>query len=231
MKAILFAIVLAGYSTLPLADTSKPPQFDRISLSASASENIANDILVATLFAQQEGDKPATLSEKINKAIKWAIAIAKKHPEIEVRTQAYSTQPVYNKNRVVGWRVKQSIELKSKNIPLLSKLIGELQEQLSVQSMAYQVSDDLRQTAEDRLIAQAIHAFEQRAQLVKTTMRRSGYQLVDMDINTANGPAPRPYIRSSALTTNAVAKSAPTIVAGSKKLTVNIRGTVQLSRD
>ncbi|MGV6827004.1 MAG: SIMPL domain-containing protein [bacterium] len=231
MKHWIVAITLISLSAIAIADDDKKNRIrDQVSLTAEATEQVDNDTIVAVLYAQQEGNDPTALAAKVNNAVQWAITQAGKHKDIEVKTQSYNTQPVYQKSRLSGWRVRQSIELKSQNTPLLSQLIGDLQARLSVQSVDYKVSDKLRLEVEDRLIAKAIAAFEARAKLVKKTMGREGYRLVDMNIMTSSPAIPRPQYRMAMAAEESVAK-APAILAGKRKLVVNIQGKIQLTRD
>ena len=230
MKHGLIVIAFLAANSLAFAGDKDELHYDQVSLSAESSENVENDTVIASLYAQQEGNDPTALSRKVNETIEWAISQAKQYPTIELKTLSYTTQPTYQKSRLSGWRVKQSIQIKSKNIPALSELVGKLQSRISVQSISYSVSDELRRSVEDRLITGAIKSFEARADLIGRTMDRKGYQLVDMDVMTANMPGPRPSMRMSAMSDSAVAK-APSIVAGTQKLKVTVRATIQLNRD
>lgn len=208
--------------------------YDRVSLSAEASEEIDNDTLVATLYTQQEGADAEQLAETVNQLIGDAVKRAKAVKEVKVQTLDYSTQPIYGKatfsgaGKLVGWRVRQSIRLESKDAPILSRLIADLQETLAVSNISYNVSPELRQSAQDKIISAAIANFNARAALISKEMGRSGYRLVDMSVNTS-GYAPRPYqVRALAMEAKAV-DTAPTLEAGTQLVQVNINGTIELN--
>ncbi|MCW8946519.1 MAG: SIMPL domain-containing protein, partial [Sedimenticola sp.] len=85
-------------------------------------------------------------------------------------------------------------------------------------------SPELRLQVQDRLTAQAIHAFKARADLVTKEMGRQGYRMVQMHINE-NGLSPRPYsMQGMALR----AEAAPAMEAGTQRLEVQINGTIEL---
>ncbi len=201
-----------------------PPTYDQVTLSVSAGESVENDTLIATLYAQREGNNPAQLAAQINKDINLAIQTVKQQPEIKVQTLEYTTNPIYRNNTISGWRVRQSIRLESKEATAISQVIGTLQESIYLGSTQYSVSPELRLQVQDRLTAQAIHAFKARADLVTKEMGRQGYRMVQMHINE-NGLSPRPYSMQG-MTLRA--EAAPAMEAGTQRLEVQINGTIEL---
>ncbi|MCW8946954.1 MAG: SIMPL domain-containing protein, partial [Sedimenticola sp.] len=114
-----------------------PPTYDQVTLSVSAGESVENDTLIATLYAQREGNNPAQLAAQINKDINLAIQTVKQQPEIKVQTLEYTTNPIYRNNTISGWRVRQSIRLESKEATAISQVIGTLQESIYLGSTQY----------------------------------------------------------------------------------------------
>lgn len=208
---------------------SDQPIFDQVSLSASASSEVANDVLTADLFAQAEGQEAQSLASEVNRKIAWGLEQAEKASEVSARTLDYRTQPVYRNSRVDGWRVSQSLRLESRDTDAISKLIGVLQKQLSVRSVNYTVSPEHRKDAEDRLIDEAIAAFSERAERVAAAFGKSGYRLVSVQVDTNDAlPSPRPYAaRAMAMSESAVAP--PTLDAGTSEIRVVVSGTIELT--
>lgn len=220
-RFILIAWIL--FSIPAIADTP-PPSYDRITFSASAGEAVDNDILIATLYAQQEGNDPTRLSSQVNRAITQAVATAKQQPEIKVQTLDYTTHPIYRKSTISGWRVRQSIRLESKNATAISQLIGSLQDSLQLGSTQYTVSPERRKRVQDRLTAKAIQTFRKRAELISREMGQPDYRVVQLHINES-GASPRHYaMKGRAL----MAEAAPTLEAGTQRLEVQINGTIEL---
>ena len=56
--------------------------YDRIHLSVSATAQLENDTMVATVSAQEEGSQAAELSALVNQRIRNALELVKKHPQI-----------------------------------------------------------------------------------------------------------------------------------------------------
>lgn len=219
-------LLVAGHSF-----AAEEANYDRISFAVSAEKEVENDVLTATLFASQTGQNTAELSDTVNKDISWAMAIAGTEGLIESRTLGYTTNPVYKNGRVDGWQVRQSIELKSKDSKVLSGLLGELQEKLRVQSIAYSISTQVRKTTEETLISEALASFKNRAAQVQANMERSEYRVVQLDIQTA-GDFPQPMFRgarSEAMMMSDAAPAAPNLNAGKQKVRVSVNAQIELS--
>jgi predicted secreted protein len=185
-----------------------------------------NDILVAVLFRELEGPAAGPLASEVNKTIADAIKRVKQVPEISVQTLDYRTQPIYQKERVTGWRVRQSIRLETRDAVKLSSLLGELQQQLGLDSIGSEVSPERMREAEDKLIASALKAFQQRADLVTRELGRTRYRIVTIRVET-NDSSPRPFYGA----TRAMAMEAaapPPIEAGEQPVHVTVSGTIEL---
>ena len=181
---------------------------------------------MAILYTQREGTDLPKLANEVNTAVSKAVTTSKKSPGIDVQTLAYQTIPLYDKQRLSGWRVRQSIRLESQDSTQLSKLIGALQSKLAVESMNYSVSPQKIREVEDKLITDAIDAFTKRAKLITQQFGRSNYRLVEIHISTAGTPVRPVQMRSTALAMEAVA--APVIEAGKQDIRITINGTIEM---
>ena len=134
--------------------------YDRIHLSVSASAQLENDTMVATVFAEEEGSNAAELSNIVNKRIRQGLDLVKTHAEIKHQTNAYSSNPIYSNNKIKGWRVRQSLRLESQDMTLMSDVLGKLQSDLALQSMQFTVSPESKNQEDEKLIDKALQAFE-----------------------------------------------------------------------
>ena len=80
---------------------------------------------------------------------------------------------------------------------------------------------------EEALTAEAIAAFQKRAEQVTRQLGRSGYRLVQMNINSS-GPPVRPMLMKASVAAMDAASAPPAIEAGSQTIRVSISGTVEL---
>lgn len=221
-----FLALLLLTLTLPVAAEPAAATYDRVRFSVSSGSEVANDTLVAVLYAQQEGPDAGRLAKAVNTLIGKAVARAKTDPAIQVQTLNYTTSPRYRKQELDGWRVRQSLQLRSPDAAALGKMLGELQQTLKVAGITYTISPASRRQHEERLIGSAIRAFGARAAAISREMGRSGYRLVEMNIGTGGQP-PRPRLMRTVgmAASNAVP---PTLEAGSQRIEVSIDGTIEL---
>lgn len=221
--ACLFTLLLAA----PAVAGGEPLTYDRISLSASAEREIANDIQVVVLRAQAEGRDTAALARDVNRRVRQAVDRAKGVAGVEVQTLDYQTRPVYRQQNLVAWRVSHAVRLESRDSTTLSALLAELQEGLNLVSLNYTVSPEARQQAEEALMAKALALFRQRAAAIVGQLQRPGYRIVHIDINTSSNGGRPPMMRAMAME-GAKADSAPVLEAGKQRLQVDVRGTIEL---
>jgi len=200
--------------------------YDQVSFSATAQAEVANDRLRAELYAQQEGDNASRLAAEVNRAIDWAVQEARRVDGVEVRTLDYRTHPLYRKQTLSGWRVRQAIELKSGDATVLSDLVGRLQQRLAVASVGYELSAAGRKAAESALIDEAVAAFRERAARVTRQFGRTDHRLVKVDIH-GGGQSPRPMLRA-AMSSAEASVAPPTLELGSQTVQITVSGTIEL---
>ncbi len=213
--------------SLPVLALAHEPtdHFDRVHLSASAQTQIENDTVIATIYAQEEGSDAVQLANLVNERINEAIKFVKQHDAIKLQTNNYSTIPVYHKNKITGWRVRQSLRLESQDMTLMSEVLGHLQQSLSLQGINFAVSPGLKNRTDDELISEALMVFEQRAKNITQQLRRKNYKIVDINVSTSvNHLARRNY--EAAVMASKVA--APSIEAGEQTIQVSISGQIEM---
>ena len=199
--------------------------YDRVHLSASAQTLVENDTVIATLYAQEEGSDAAQLANMVNGRISQAVKLIKQHDAIKLQTSSYTSNPVYYKNKQTAWRVRQEIRLESRDMVLMSEMLGQLQSTLALQSMNFAVSPELKNKTDDELISEALKVFEQRANNITKQLRRKNFKIVDINVSTsANHYARRSY-ELAAMASDA---KAPSIEAGEQTVKVTVSGQVEM---
>jgi predicted secreted protein len=199
--------------------------YDRVNLSASAQTRVENDTVIATLYAQEEGSDAQQLANMVNERINQAIKLVKQHDAIKLQTSSYTSNPVYYKNKRTGWRVRQDIRLESRDMVLMSEVLGQLQKTLALQGMNFAVSPELKNRTDDELISEALKVFEQRANNITKQLRRKNYKIVDINVSTSANHYAR---RSYELAAMASDVKAPSIEAGEQTVKVTVSGQVEM---
>lgn len=229
MKTVRYVVVVAAmllsFAAVAHDDVKN---YNQISLEASASADVENDTMIVSLYAQEEGTEAARLSHRVNSKINQALEKLKQHKTIKVETESYSTDPVYNKNKIVAWRVRQSIRLESRVIPLLSEVLGELQNDLRLNSISFDISREKREQQTAMLIDQALAAYKQRAIQITKALKKDGYKIVDMRVSTSASSSPYRFKAANAMLAEAAPVAAPEMAKGDKTLTVRVSGTIEL---
>ena len=211
-----------------LAHDDQPMLYNQIDLSASADQEIPNDLLIATLYTEHEGQRQAEVAERVNKTMVWALAQAKSVTGVTAQTTQYNTYPIYanNTTTISGWRARQAVRLEARDAKLLGDLIATMQERLVVESIGFEVSKGARDAAEATLTIQALAQFQVRAEQVASTLGHPGYRVVRLNLGTG-GEIPSPSARGALMM--AEKSTAPAqLEAGAQTMNVTVSGTIQL---
>jgi len=213
-------------TTLPACALAEDPirTYDRVEFSVAASASVATDTVVAYLSRQMEGENAATMADQVNKAVTQSVKQIKQIPDIKVETADYQTTPLYQDDRLVGWRVRQSIRLESSNLPKLSGVLGDLQQNLNLDGINYGVTPESMKRAEDALIEQALASYQQRAERVTHGLGRARYRIVALQI-TNNAMPVHPGMMAARPMAMA---EGPTVEPSERKVQVNVMGTIEL---
>lgn len=219
------AIALALTCACALAQERAEPLFNIVNLAAQAEREVANDTITAVLAVDSEGADPATLADGANRAMRDALGVAQGYPNVKARTLSYQTWPVYDKQRVARWRVRQELRLESRDFAQATELIGRLQSALVVAGMSVGLSPEARKQAENALILDALAAFHERAGIVRDAQKAKGYRVKDLQIGTGGGMQPRFF---AAQRSAAAPIAAPSVEPGGSVIQVSIGGSIQL---
>jgi len=218
---VLVLLFVGVQATCLAAET----HYDRIHLSASAQRKVETDTLLVTFYAQEEGRQVLPLTESVNADIRWALGIVKKDGRFHARSSGYTTHPIYNANKVTGWRVRQTLSIEGGALDQASEILGTLQQRLVIQEMRFTVSPDLKSRTDDALIAEALSAFRHRADQIAERMGRKGYRIVDINLATSDDAQPYQPVARMTMMESA---SGPAIAAGEQSVQVTASGTIEL---
>jgi len=225
LPAVL-ATVLVLASSFTSAQERAEHLFNVVNLSAQVEREVANDTIVAMLAVEVEGNDPAALAESVNRSMRDALKLAQGYRSVKTRSGNYQTTPVYDKTRIVRWRVRQELRLESTDFAAATELTGKLQSSLVVTRMTVGLSPELRRQTENALISEAMAAFNERAAIARDSLKAKGYRMKELQVSTGGGHAPRMYAASAAM--RAESAPAPAVEAGTSQIQVSVNGSVQL---
>lgn len=173
----------------------------------------ANDEATVS-FAVEEQDKDrAAATARVNLKMKQGAEIVRREdPQAELKTQGYYTYPVYPEvpdnprpltaqaqaaRRIpIGWRVGQSLEVKTRNLAGLPKVAAAAQKVLNLNGIDFHLSPELTKRLDDERIAATYRNLNERiASIARAMGRNVGDAVIDMvdfegSGNYAAAPAP-----------------------------------------
>ena len=232
MRTIALATLLSSValSSHVFAQNQESLNFNVANIQAEASRQVSNDEMHVVLYVEKNHKQPTELSSQITQLMNQALVIAKKYPKVKIETGSQSTYPVYleDNQKLKEWRARAEINLESTDFKAASQLMSELQQTFQTQSVRFSVSDQQRQKVENELILEASKAFQQRAQLLSQAWNKSGYNLVNLNLNTSNYyPQPVMARASMAKFANDSVVESQSVASGESKITVNASGSIQ----
>ena len=225
MKHLLLLICLAVISSVGRADDDL--HYNQVRLQSRQTESVSNDTMHVTLQTYAEMQDPARLAARINREMEWALAKAKQVQGVKLSTGSYQTWPVTRKEVTTGWRGQQTLILESRDTAVLSRLTGQLQEQLQIKSMNFTVSDEKRVAVENRLINVALNAFKERARIVGDNLKADGYRIVEIIVDTSTQRPPVRY-QARMATLSSDAGDTVAVEGGESDVRVTVNGTIEL---
>jgi len=218
--------LLACIACLPAVADEQ--HYNQISLRAEASSEVAQDRMHVTLFTESQHEDPAQLAAQTTRAMNKALQRARKVEEVEVSQGSRSSYPVYEEKRqkITAWRERAELRLESGDFAALSKLTGELMQDLQMGGMYFSVSDSIRQQNEDALLKDAVTAFRARAQLATEALGGKDYKIVSLNLNS--GGNFQPEVMRSVSMKSMDAMPAPDVEAGTRQISMNADGVIEV---
>ena len=102
--------------------------YNQIALRAEVSQEVARDLMIVTLYTEEQNTDPAKLAADVSTTMNKALAQAKQVKEVTLRQGSRNSYPIYDTKgqKITGWRERAELRLESADFAALSKLTGEL---------------------------------------------------------------------------------------------------------
>jgi predicted secreted protein len=232
-SAISRPLALLGLAFASLCVHAEPVALvtNQLSLAASASTEVTNDILVITFSTQREGTDPAAVQAHLTQAMSAALAEARKAAQpgqVDISTGSFSVQPRYaQKGEPAKWQGVAELRAEGKDFEALTRLVGRIQT-LTVANVSYRLSRETRDKAQGEVSAQAIARFRRQAETYAKDFGFGGVTLRAVEISTGEAvapPIPRFRMAANELVTSV---SALPVEAGRTSVTATVSGLVQM---
>jgi predicted secreted protein len=215
-----------------------------VSLSASASVEVANDWLTIVLSTTREGSDAQAVQTQLRQALDTALAEARKAAspgQVEVQTGQFSLSPRYapptqraggavTPGGISGWQGSAELIVQGRDLPALTRLAGRINT-LTISRVGFSLSRQARDKVEAEVTAQAIARFSERAANVAQAFGMRSWTLREVSVSGDEPARPmmQTMMRASAAPM-AMAEAALPAEAGNALVTVSVSGAVQLAK-
>lgn len=229
--ALLAPLALVQAQTPASTQLLAPPQ-NVLHLSASATAEVAQDLLTITLSVQREGSDAAAVQAQLKQVLDAALNEAReavRPGQLEVRTGLFQLYPRHApRGGIVAWHGRADLVIEGRDLAAISRLSGRLQGMV-VAGVAHGLSRQARETAEAEVAAQAIARFVARAESYARQFGFQGYSIREVNVGQSGTSMPPPQPRMRALASAGAADEALPVELGKAQVSVNVGGSVQMS--
>ncbi|MEJ6005330.1 SIMPL domain-containing protein [Paucibacter sp. AS339] len=215
-----------------LALAAEPAPRDRLTLSATASTEVARDVLSIAFSATKEGSDAAAVQSSLKQALDAALVEARKIAkpgQVEVQTGNFSLYPRYApKGGINGWQGTAELLVEGRDAAAIAQLSGRIGS-MSIARVGYSLSNEQREKVEADVVVQAIARFKARAADYAKQFGYGGYAVGEVNVSSSEPvmmPMAAPPVRFKAM---AAADEALPVEAGKATVSVTVSGSVLMT--
>ena len=206
LRAGLWLICLSftGLTSTAAIAQSAPvrPEGTLLLMTGSAEVEVANDEALAQFyFETQEADLQRAQS-LVNQRVAEGVAQLKRaDPKALVETASYTSYPVYQpgtQRKLVGWRVRQGVSLRTSDLAALPRAVAAAQQTLALGGIDFRLSRAARTKVEGELIEEAIANLSAKVAAAARTLNvpAERVRLEELNFGVAPPPVPLPRMRA-----------------------------------
>jgi len=230
--ALMCAAVAAWPCAAQVSAPGQPQAENLLSLSASASVDVARDVLELVFSTQREAADAATVQTQLVQALEPALAEARKlaRPgQVELSTGNFAVYPRYApKGGVTQWQGSVELRVEGRDIDALTRLVPRITT-LSVARVGYSLSREAREKVQSEVSASAIARFRSQADAYAKAFGFSAFTLRNVEIHSQDGAHPPvPVMRAARAGAAMLADEALPVEAGKASVSTTVSGTVQM---
>jgi predicted secreted protein len=202
-----------------------------VSLSASATVEVATDLLSVVFSTTREGSDAGTVQSQLKQALDAALAEARKVAkpgQVEVQTGNFALYPRYSpKGGINGWQGSAELIVEGRDTQAVAQLTGRITT-MSIARVGFSLSREAREKVDAEVSALAINNFRARAETTSKHFGFSGYTL--REVQVAGGEAGAHTVMMRARASRVAADEALPVEAGKASVTVMVSGSVQMTK-
>ncbi len=233
LRAMKYLLILSTLFFMSLAHAGDyKPEGTRVSLSAEAYEEVANDEVVVSYRIEAKGDSAKLLRKKVD-GIAAKVSERLKKEKVKHETTNRSLNPVWDSGvfTTKSWQLVQAGQIKTQDIDAVPGWMADIEAAgVKLNGLQFQVSDKLRKQIEDRLRTEAIRNFRAKAGNIAEGLTAKSFRIIDMQTNASGMPGPMRGVAMMEDGFSSVSKSrvAPSLAGGESRIQVNVSGVVEV---
>jgi predicted secreted protein len=235
VRAASAASLLVLSSIVVVAHAESPPPQGVLGLSASASVEVAKDLLSVTLSTSREGKDANAVQAQLKQALDAALAEAKKAArpgQLEVQTGNFSLYPHYasptssGRAAINGWQGSAELIVEGRDMAAIGQLTGRITT-MTIARVAHRLSREAGERVEGDIAAEAVAGFRAKAANYARLFGYGGYAVREVTISSSDQqPGPVPMMRMQAA--SPAAGDALSVEPGKALVTATVNGTIQM---
>jgi predicted secreted protein len=231
-KAMLAAsALLCGTGALEAQNVPFPPPQNVLTLQATGTVEVQQDMLSMQLTTAREGPDAALVQTQLKTALDAALTEAKKTAQpgqMDVRTGNFALYPRHDRNgKLTGWTGTAELFLEGRDFPRITQAAGRIQS-MTMGGISFGLSREQRAKVESEAQAIAIERFKARAAELAKGFGFGGYTLREVAVNANEPGFPRPRMMQMEKASIASSDAAVPVEAGKSAVVVTVSGSVQL---
>lgn len=204
-----------------------------LSLSTSATREVEHDLMSIVFSTSRDGADANAVQAGLRQALDAALAEARRAArprELEVETGNFSLYPrPATKTQPAGWQGSAQLRVQGRDMAAISQLAGRIQS-MSIANVGYGLSRERREQVEGELAAQAVQRFRSQAADYAKLFGYAGFVVRDVNVNGSDNAPQVPMYRARTMSMAAVADESLPVEAGKGSVSVNVGGSVQMTR-
>ncbi len=240
-KKLARTLIAAGaVAVVPALSYADPARTDLLSLSASATTEVARDLLQLRFSTTREGKDAGAVQNELKQALDAALSEARKVAkpgQVELQAGNLSIYPRYGQPKssasaapqITGWQGSVELLVQGRDMEAISKLSGRIQS-LSIANVSYGLSREAREKAEGEVVSQAIASYKAKAAVYAQQFGYAGYRIGEVSVNADQPPMPMMAAAPRFKAMSAGADEALPVESGKATVTVNVSGNVVMTR-
>jgi predicted secreted protein len=227
-------LLVAGLTSGAVMAQSVPVRSDGtlLLMTGSAEVEVANDEALAQFYFETQDADLQRAQSLVNQRVAEGVAQLKRaDPKALVETTGYTSYPVYQpgtQRKLVGWRVRQGVSLRTSDLAGLPRAVAAAQQTLALGGIDFRLSRAARTKVESELIAQAIGNLNARVAAAARTLNvpAERVRLEELNFGVAPPPMPMPRMRAEMAAVPPVAE--PQFDAGRSLQQLTVTGRARL---